>query len=71
MNPLNTRFNKASWSLAASALIALVNGRLPPDVALTTGEQGLLMTVVTFLVVILVPNAKVPASQIFKDSKGL
>ena len=59
MNPLNTRFNKASWSAAASALITLVNGRLPTDVvALDATEQGLLMTIVTFVVVLLVPNAK-------------
>ena len=58
MNPLNTRFNKASWSAAASALITLVNGRLPADIALDATEQGLFMTVVTFLVVVLVPNAK-------------
>ncbi len=60
MNPLNTRFNKASWSAAASALITLVNGRLPADVALDATEQGLLMTIVTFAVVLLVPNAEVP-----------
>ncbi len=60
MNPLNTRFNKASWSAAASALITLVNGRLPPDIALDATEQGLLMTLVTFLVVALVPNAEAP-----------
>ena len=58
MNPLNTRFNKASWSAAASALITLVNGRLPTDVALDATEQGLFMTIVTFAVVLLVPNAK-------------
>ncbi len=57
---LNTRFNKASWSLAASAVITLVNGRLPLETALDTTEQGLLMTIVTFLVVIFVPNAKAP-----------
>ncbi len=56
----NTRFNKASWSAAASALITLVNGRLPVEIALDATEQGLLMTIVTFLVVALVPNAKVP-----------
>ncbi len=57
---LNTRFNKAAWSAAASALITLVNGRVPSEIALDTTEQGLLMTIVTFLVVILVPNAKAP-----------
>ena len=61
MNPLNTRFNKASWSAAVSALITLINGRLPVDIALDATEQGLLMTVVTFLVVVLVPNAKAPS----------
>ena len=60
MNPLNTRFNKASWSAAASALITLINGRLAPDIALDATEQGLLMTVVVFLVVIFVPNAEAP-----------
>ncbi|HDZ38623.1 MAG TPA: hypothetical protein ENH62_10110 [Marinobacter sp.] len=60
MNPLNTRFNKASWSAAASALITLVNGRLPTDMALDATEQGLLMTIVTFAVVLLVPNAEAP-----------
>ena len=60
MNPFNTRFNKASWSAAASALITLVNGRLPVEIALDTTEQGLLMVVVTFAVVALVPNAKAP-----------
>lgn len=61
MNPLNTRFNKASWSAAASALITLVNGRVSPDIALDATEQGLLMTIVVFLVVALVPNAKAPS----------
>ncbi len=61
MNPLNTRFNKASWSAAASAVITLVNGRMPPDIALDSNEQGLLMTIVVFLVVALVPNAKAPS----------
>lgn len=60
MNPLNTRFNKASWSAATSALITLVNGRIPADIALDATEQGLLMTVVVFLVVVFVPNAEVP-----------
>ena len=60
MNPLNTRFNKASWSAAASAAITLINGRLPSDVALDATEQGLLMTIVVFLVVILIPNAEAP-----------
>ena len=60
MNPLNTRFNKASWSAAASALITLVNGRLSPDVALDATEQGLLMTIVVFLVVVFVRNAEAP-----------
>lgn len=60
MNPLNTRFNKASWSAAASALITLINGRIPADIALDATEQGLLMTLVVFLVVLLVPNAKKP-----------
>ncbi len=60
MNPLNTRFNKASWSAAASAAITLVNGRLPPDISLDANEQGLLMTIVVFFVVVLVPNAEVP-----------
>ena len=60
MNPLNTRFNKAGWSAAANAAITLVNGRIDPDVALTATEQGLAMTIVTFLVVALVPNAKAP-----------
>ena len=60
MNPLNTRFNKASWSAAASATITLINGRVPVDIALDTLEQGLLMTIVTFGVVIFVPNAKAP-----------
>ncbi len=60
MNPLNTRFNKASWSAAAGALITLVNGRLPVDITLDATEQGLLMTIVTFMVVILVPNAEAP-----------
>ena len=62
MNPLNTRFNKASWSASVSALITLVNGRLPTDVALDATEQGLLMTMVTFLVVALVPNAEAPGA---------
>lgn len=60
MNPLNTRFNKASWSAAANAAIVLVNGRLPPEIALTSNEQGLVMTIVVFLVVVFVPNAKAP-----------
>lgn len=60
MNPLNTRFNKAGWSAAANALIVLVNGRLPVEEALTANEQGLVMVIVSFLVVLLVPNAKVP-----------
>ena len=61
MNPLNTRFNKANWRAAANAALVLVNGRLPPDMALSVGEQGLAMTIITFLVVTLVPNAKVPS----------
>ena len=60
MNPFNTRFNKASWSAAASALITLVNGRVSSDIALDATEQGLLMTLVVFFVVILVPNAEAP-----------
>lgn len=60
MNPLNTRFNKASWSAAANALIVLINGRISPDLALDTTEQGLLMTIVVFLVVVFVPNAEAP-----------
>ncbi len=60
MNPLNTRINKASWSAAASAFITLVNGRIPAEYALDVTEQGLLMTIVVFVVVVLVPNAKVP-----------
>lgn len=60
MNPLNTRFNKASWSATASALITLVNGRVSPDFALDATEQGLLMTIVVFLVVVFVPNATAP-----------
>ena len=62
MNPLNTRFNKASWSAAASAVITLINGRLSADVALAATEQGLLLTIVVFFVVIFVPNAEVPKS---------
>ena len=60
MNPLNTRFNKESWSAAASALITLVNGRVSPDIALDSTEQGLLMTLVVFFVVVFVPNAEAP-----------
>ena len=56
MNPLNTRFNKASWSAALNAAIVLVNGRLPETIKLSGDEQGLLMIVLTFLVVSLVPN---------------
>ena len=59
MNPLNTRFNKANWSAAANAVLVLVNGRLSPEMSLSTGEQGLVMIIITFLVVVLVPNAKV------------
>jgi len=62
MNPLNTRFNKASWGAAASAFITLINGRLPVDIALDATEQGLLMTIVTFGVVVFVPNAKSPSN---------
>ncbi len=58
LNPLNTRINKASWSAAANAVIVLINGRVPTEIALTATEQGLLMTIVVFLVVTLVPNAK-------------
>ncbi len=61
MNPLNTRFNKASWSAAASAVITLINGRVSADIALDATEQGLLMTVVVFFVVVFVPNAQAPA----------
>ncbi len=60
MNPLNTQFNKAGWSAAANALIVLVNGRLPFDQTLTAAEQGLVMTIITFLVVMFVPNAVAP-----------
>lgn len=61
MNPIWNRFNKANWSGAANALIVLVNGRLAPDMALDTTEQGLLMIVVTFVVVWAVPNAEAPS----------
>ena len=60
MHMLNNKFNKAGWSAAANALIVLVNGRLPFDQTLTAAEQGLVMTIVTFLVVMFVPNAEVP-----------
>ena len=60
MNPLNTRFNKANWSAAAGAAITLINGRLDPEVALNATEQGLLMVVITFAVVVFVPNAEAP-----------
>ena len=62
MNPLNTRFNKASWSAAASAFITLVNGRVSPDIALDATEQGLLMTLVVFFIVVFVPNAEAPGA---------
>ena len=58
MKALNTRFNKANWSAAVNAGITLVNGRLPAEIQLSTDEMGLLMTVVTFLIVCLVPNAE-------------
>ncbi len=58
MNPLNTRFNKAGWSAAANALIMLINGRLPIETQLSATEQGLIMTIITFAVVMLVPNAE-------------
>ena len=58
MNPLNTRFNKANWSAAVNALITLVNGRLPEDIQLNVDEMGMFMTVITFLIVWLVPNAE-------------
>ncbi len=60
MNPLNTRFNKAGWSAAANAVIVLINGRIDPEVALSAVEQGLVMTIITFLVVLWVPNAEAP-----------
>ncbi len=60
MNPFNTRFNKATWSAAASALVTLVNGRLPYEYALDVDEQGMLMTIITFAVVAMVPNAQAP-----------
>ena len=63
MNPLNTRFNKASWSAAASAIITLINGRVSADIALDATEQGLLMTVVVFFVVVFVPNAEAPPAK--------
>ena len=59
MIALNNRFNKAQWSIAANAFIVLINGRLPFDIQLTANEQGLLMTLVTFVVVLFVPNAEV------------
>jgi hypothetical protein len=62
MNPLNTRFNKAGWSGAANAVVVLVNNRLDETIRLDATEQGLLMTIITFLVVFLVPNAKAPAA---------
>ena len=58
MNPLNTRFNKANWSAAALAAITLVNGRLPVEIQLSADEMGMAMTVITFLIVWLVPNAE-------------
>ncbi len=58
MTLLNNRFNKAGWSAAANALIVLVNGRLPVEDALSANEQGLVMVIISFLVVLLVPNAK-------------
>ncbi len=60
MNPLNTRFNKAGWSGAINALVVLINGRIDPELALSTIEQGLVMTILTFLVVLCVPNWKAP-----------
>jgi len=62
MGPLNSRFNKAGWSAAANAAIVLINGRLPIEDALSSNEQGLLMIIVSFLVVLLVPNAKTPTN---------
>ncbi len=59
MNPLNTRFNKANWSAAANATILLVN-KYALEGALDATDQGLIMTIVTFLIVTLVPNAKSP-----------
>ena len=56
----NNPNNKATWSAALNALIVLINGRLPVDWALTSVEQGLLMTVVTFAVVWFITNAEKP-----------
>ena len=58
MNILHTRFNKANWSAAVNALIVLANNRLPAEWTFDDVEQGLLMTLVTFAVVVLVPNAE-------------
>ncbi len=58
MNPLNTGMNKATWSAAANAMILLVNGRLPENIALDGDEIGWVMTVITFLVVYFTPNKK-------------
>ena len=57
MNPLNTRFNKAGWSAAANAIVILTN-KYGFDGMLDATDQGLIMTIITFLVVLLVPNAE-------------
>ena len=62
-NPLNTRFNKAGWSTAANAVVVLINGRIDPEVALSAVEQGLVMTIITFAVVLWVPNAEAPMKK--------
>ncbi len=49
-------YNKANWSLALNAVVLLINGRLPPDIALSAQEQGWLMVALTYLVVSLFPN---------------
>lgn len=56
MNPLNTQHNKAVWSGAAMAAINLINGRLPPDLALSADEIGWAMTILGVGIAWLVKN---------------